>query len=338
MNKNNEKTNKILEIEKSCYDYFICLNTNFNYMQTNAEKIFSNRDKFLTHVYHYIEKNINKPLYVEILDKLSILNTNEEIESYLLNINIDLNYLKNNILNYFMFYRPHIYYLDKNKYLELKDKLTSYENYLYRKEDPLKTSIKINNEYAYNIINSFINSKYSMHRFCFNKNIASKNFKRYVFLVKNNYNKLYQKYIETINFKEKEQETEIKNDVLKILKFIKENNNTSLIDFCLITKYDILELIKVSDNILSLEDIKLFRKVLKPLKEIRPFNESQIALLYRTKFTFNIDNNLIQINNDDKYTVINYLQENDTPICNETFKDACIRYYKNLLDNKNRML
>ena len=85
---------------------------------------------------------------------------------------------------------------------------------------------------------------------------------------------------------------------------------------------------------MSKEDYKLLKASISDHKTIDFLKSSRLTSLFKTKFTFNINNDLVQINNEaDIYTVINFLNQHDIPICMETFKDGFIKLYKSRKEN-----
>lgn len=327
------KKEELEKIEKICYEKFIDSNGNIALMSKNAEKLNMSLGKFLVCSYKYIENNINKPEYVKILDSIYLLNTDEEIIHYIKSLPFNYKYIKDNLLSYFIYYRPHIYYLNQNKVLDLRTKLKIYENYIYREVDPLRTSLK-KDGYEINLIKEFINSNYSLTRFCFNKGITTLDFKTNVAKVKKLDKDLYNNYVENLNIKNDIKEKQIKQDIINILNIIKENNgNISLIELCLLTNYDILELIKEADKMLNIDDIKLFRLNVRSKRQINTFNNDVINKLFETKFTFNINGQLMEINDEDKYAILSYMYQNNIPICNESFRECSIKLCSSKQEN-----
>ena len=49
---------------------------------------------------------------------------------------------------------------------------------------------------------------------------------------------------------------------------------------------------------------------------------------------FSINGNSIEITENDKHNIVNYLKEKDFPISTITFKDACLKYYNGILFNE----
>ena len=335
MNKNIE--NKILE--KICYQNFVECYNNLNTMKLYANNLNISIDNFLTYTYYYIEHNITKPDYVKLIDILSLLKDEDEVIKFFEATKADYKYLNNNLLSYYVYYRPHIYYLDNSKCIKTREKIKKYETYLYRKLDPIRTDKKIDTNYVINVIKSFINSRYSIKRFCFNNGIRTTLLNKFLNTVKKIDFNLYNEFIKSVEVKEQIKVNKINNDVINILEKIKvDPKNFSLIDLSMMTDYDVLELIEEADKNLEFEDLKLFRKVLKPLRDIDIINNDRINQLFNTNFTFNIDNQLVEITNNDKFNVIGYLKSNNIPVCNETFIDGCIRLKNNNLYNKNKKL
>ena len=130
-------------------------------------------------------------------------------------------------------------------------------------------------------------------------------------------------------------EKAIKDDVLNILNFIKQNNNSiGLIDFCLLTNYDISEITKAAEIILDKEDYLLLKLSIINYKKIDVLKDERLTRLFKTNFTFNIDGNLVEVSNEaDIYTIINYLYQNNIPNCIETFKEGFIKLHKSRQEN-----
>lgn len=192
-------------------------------------------------------------------------------------------------------------------------------------------------DYIISLVKEFIDSPYSLIRFCFNKNLKLVVFKQQTLPFIRKYNpELLQKLEENIIEKEKIKKIQIKEDIQKISNIIKNNpDNFGLLDVCLNTNYDILELIKECDNVLDRNDSILFRKRIRNLKTIYFFTKKEINNLLKSKLIFNIDGELIQITSEDIHTVLEFLIDNNILLCNEAFKDGCIKLYqKKLFQNK----
>ena len=315
------------ELENKCYQNY--LNCNNNYEAIQKYCLFNNIsiENFFAYVFKYIKKNIKEPEYVKVLDTLSACKSNEDTINYLKSINADYKYLNSNFLPYFYYYRPHLYYLDSENVNNLRQKLINYENYLYRELNPLRVKAKDRYEYMKELVINFINSDFSLARFCYNKGLSLSKFKLDVNVIKNNNKNLYDEYLKNITLKESIKEQVIKNDIYNILNIIKNNNFISIIEFCMTTKYDISEITKEANNILEIEDKKLIGKYLGCHKTINVLRNERLNILFRTNFIFNIDNQLVELTDEDKYAIISYLNTNNIPICNDTFKECFIKLY-----------
>ena len=191
--------------------------------------------------------------------------------------------------------------------------------------------------HVFELVKEFINSPYSLSRFCFNKNIHTTIFRNHTlpFIKKHNPELLKELEI-NINMKENIKKFQIKEDIIKISNLMKEYPDSfGLIDVCLNTNYDILELIKECDNVLNKEDSVLFRKSIRNLKTIYFFSEKEKNNLLNSTFVFNINGELVNITKEDINIVLNFLIDNNILLCNEAFKDGCIKLYqKRLFPNK----
>lgn len=323
-------------LENLCYRHFKESNDNLSEMKKRASFLGINIKYFLIFCTGYVERNINKPEYVKLLDTLSLVKTDKEVVTFFERTKADYKYLQDNLLSYFIYYRPHKYYeTDKSKYFQLRDKIKTYENYIYRRLDPIRAKKKIDFEYARNMVNMFINSRYSLVRFCFNNNILVSTFKSYVQKIKLEDEVLYNDYLQTLANKEYIKEQTITNDVMSLIDKIKENpDDFSYIDFCQITNYDPLELVPVADNILNIEDMRLFRVKVRVLRNVKVLTSNQERRLVEMNYTLNVDGNLIEADEETKCKVLADLHDKDIPVCVESFHDGLVRYYRNK-KNKN---
>ena len=184
-----------------------------------------------------------------------------------------------------------------------------------------------------NLVKEFIESPYSLSRFCFNKNIVMTIFKRETLAFIKKYNpELFQKFEINVIEKQEIKKNQIQQDIYSIIEKIKENPSSfGLIDVCLLSNYDILELLKECDNVLPREDSYLFRKQIRNLKTINYFSEREIQNMLNSTFIINIEGELIQMNKEDIETVLEFLINNNIPLSTETFNDGFIRLYQKRL-------
>ena len=288
-------------------------------------------EDFFEHVVNYINNNFPIPDYVNILNKLSTITESEQVIKYLDSISFDYKILRNNLMDYFINFRPDIYYTNENAKNRLKNNLQFYETHKAKSFIPSHCENENLNDNMNNIIIEYINSNYSISRFCYNKNLSKTLFKQYVAKIKTKNPELYNKFVEATNLKEQIKNEIIENDVYTILNIIKENSSISIIDFLLITNYDVFELVEVADRILSIEDKKLFRMNVKGIRYINRLSERGLGNLLNSTYTFNINGELIELSENDKIEIIKFLKENNIPVCNDTWTDACIKYLNNEL-------
>ena len=320
--------NNLMTFEELCYQHFINSNGDIKKMEAYAKDLRMSISNFLLSVNNYIINNVNEPEYVKILDKLFECNDKEHVIRYLDSVNMNYKYLDNNLEAYFKYYRPFYYYLHPERIDALREKLTIYDNYQYRKLDPSRVDNSISeDENAINMVREFVTSKYSSRRFCFNNKLTMEIFRKNVKKVSKLDNDLYNLYLENIDEKYKIMINTITDDVKKIFKLIKTNPNFSIVDFCLATNYDVSELIGVVDNVLPLEDAKLFRKTLRQFKENDVLNGERLTRLFKTDFTFDICGESVTVTDEDKYAAITYLYNNSIPVCNASFLDCLGRIY-----------
>lgn len=288
-------------------------------------------EDFFEHVVNYINNNFPIPDYVNILNKLSTITESEQVIKYLDSISFDYKILRNNLMDYFINFRPDIYYANEILKNRLKNNLQFYETHKAKSFIPSHCENENLNDNMNNIIIEYINSNYSISRFCYNKNLSKTLFKQYVAKIKTKNTELYNKFVEATNLKEQIKNEIIENDVYTILNIIKENSGISIIDFLLITNYDVFELVEVADRILSIEDKKLFRMNVKGIRYINRLSERGLGNLLNSTYTFNINGELIELSENDKIEIIKFLKENNIPVCNDTWTDACIKYLNNEL-------
>lgn len=334
--KNNDINKKKIELteimlaekQKLAYELFLRSNGIRENMTIGANCLDINLKTFLIYVRDYIKNNIQTE-FANVFDTLEQLNTNDEIITYLNSVNLPLNYLESNLLNYIANFRPDVFFKGNNLLTNLRKKLSIYEKYLKNQTITEKYYNQVFNDNVTNIIIDFINSNYSLERYCFMNRITKTTFKQFISKIKQVNPSLYNEYLKNNDKKEKIKNIEISKDVMNILSLIKELN----VDFMAYhlfsnTNYGILELVKCADNILNYEDAKLFRMHVKQYVEIKMFREKTIEDIFNETYIFNIDGELVEITNEIKTEVINFLKYNNTPISMEIFKETCIKIHR----------
>ncbi len=126
----------------------------------------------------------------------------------------------------------------------------------------------------------------------------------------------------------------IRFDIFNILDKLKENfKDFSLIDLCNMTNYHITELIEEADKLLNFDEKRLFRLKLGSFNAKDVLYDERLTRLFKTDYCFHFDDKLIRINEEEKYAIIDYLNYKNIPICNETFRDGCIKLIKSRQEN-----
>ena len=70
----------------------------------------------------------------------------------------------------------------------------------------------------------------------------------------------------------------------------------------------------------------------KGIRYINRLSERGLSNILNSTYTFNINGELIELSENDKIEIFQFLKENNIPICNETWNDACIKYLNNELE------
>ncbi len=312
-------------------DYLQMLKDHDNPMvwfELTSSKYRTNTTIILKVLKHYIENELEKPEFVTIFEKIDEL---ENPYEYLYFNNITPAYLKEHLEEYLIYYRPEYKLRSDNKLMN------NYRGIIakYAKYYQSQTNIKMETEYK-KIILEFINSNYSLERFCIFKGLSLNdfNYKRngiYIKAMKND-PELYSRYLSYLE--EKNKKEIIQGEVKKVLEAIYTlGNDFSIIDLFLITNYGVLELIKESDNILANDDLKIFRKYMDSCyREYTLYgnftDNNKINMLITTPYSIFIDNNLVETSEEDRYQAINFLITNKIPINQKTFETVLKRFYK----------
>lgn len=337
----NENQEMIEKKEKLAYDLYInCSNPAASILDL-AHSMNITSDKFISYVCSYINKNIIKPRYVTILDKLDQIPESDKVSiiEYLNSIEFSINFIENNLISYIIYYRPDILLAHDNKLLiNLRKKINIYKTYLYNLNTPKKENLS-RIEIATNTITKFISSEFSLERFLIHERLCVQTFKEHVGVIKTINNKeknsgntsptLYDIYINHLNQKKEEFKNNIKNVIYNIINLINElGDEFSSIDLFLNTKYAANEIIKEADNILTNEEMKIFRKHVSPYRRIYIYSDRTIENLFNDRMVRNIDSERVEIDNQIKLQAINYLNDNNIPIFNDSFEKACVREYR----------
>ena len=300
------------------------------WLELESSKYKTNTSVILRILNHYINNELVKPDFALIFEKIKELESPYE---YLYFNNITPAYLKEHLEEYLIYFKPEYKLCLNNKILNYyKEIIKKYIIYYKKQLDRTQE-----NEYK-NIIKEFIKSKYSLERFCIIKGLTLNDFSpkrngKFIKVMKNDKD-LYTKFLCNIEDKEKLKTLNIQTDVINILNAIKElGNDFTIINLFLMTPYAPTELTKVADNLLGIEDLKLFRKYMSIC--YREFaihgifmNNERINLLIKTPYTITIDGNLIETT-EERHDAIEFLQVNEIPVNSYIFDIALKRYYRN---------
>lgn len=340
-----EENEQLIEkTEKCVYDLYINCDGSVEDMRIIANSLGMNLKKFISLASAYAKKNIPKTNYAIILDKLSLIDDEESIINYLSQINLPISFIENNLLSYAINYRPEFFLQEEYNHLViLRRKISIYKQSLTGKDRNKKINLSPL-DLAIETISKFISSNFSIERFCTQNRMYISTFNQFVSFIKKQFENsditpnLYDIYINNLNFKIESMKNNIQDDIHKIFNLIKElGSNFCSIDLFMNTSYGVSEILEYSKTILNKEEQILFRRHISPYKFIKPFNEIKIENLFKEKLVINVNNQLIEVSTVDKAEIINFLQENDIPIFNDSFISACHRYYEGkLFANKHR--
>ena len=331
--KNIEPTPKVvkpLNLQKT-YEVYIKSYGNMDIINKEIEELDLNLDTYAEIILNYIKYNISRSNYAKFFDHLDLINPNDQksIVTYCSNSNIKIRDMLDNLDSYILMYRPDMLF-NQERASFLRKKLNIYQDYLnsLNQRSVYTTSIS----YFKQIFQVFMESNFSMLRFCYQYRILTSQFNTYLKKIEKEDTVLYNEIIANISLKEQIKDETIEQDVYEILEKIKElGNDFSIIDFYSLTNYSCNEIIQKADQILNIQDKKLLRFYVSSYKPIKVYTDNEINRLLQEKIIFNIDNNLIEIPDDIKEEIINNLTSCNVPITTSSFHDACFRYYRGKL-------
>lgn len=307
------------------------------------EKVKMSLSKFIQTLMDYIKENTDDDDYSLIFDTLLEIDNPEE---YLKQNHIPGDFLRENLNNYLLYKRPDILFTNK-KLLHTLERLVKYNEKLW--QDSL-TKEKFKEESLPKIksfVNEFLSLPYSIERFASVKKISKHFFNVnegfYIRQLAIHDQALYKKLTENIILREQTKFENISNDITKILDLINtKNENFDSLDFYQATLYSPIEVMEVADKILDSDNLKKFQIYIGKYKHHSHTNKYTNCNikneLLKNKFSFSLDDNLIETTLEDRTSIINYLDENFIPINSITFLDACKRFYKHeLIENKEKV-
>lgn len=307
------------------------------------EKVKMSLSKFIQTLMDYIKENSKDDDYSLVFDTLLEIDNPED---YLKQNHIPGDFLRENLNNYLLYKRPDILFTNK-KLLHTLERLVKYNEKLWQES---LTKEKFKEESLPKIkdfVNEFLSLPYSIERFASVKKISKHFFNLnegfYIRQLAIYEPALYKKLTENITLREQTKFENISNDITKILNLIaiKKENFDSL-DFYQATLYGPIETMEVADKILDSDNLKIFHVYINKYRSTNhttKFCDCNIKNeLLKNKFSFSLDDNLIETTLEDRTSIINYLDENFIPVNSTTFLDACKRFYKQeLIENKRKV-
>ena len=290
-------------------EYQKLINSKQNIMieiEATLERLHMTLERFIKILMSYINEFTTPDSYMMIFDTLL---TSDNPEEYLKGLEIDVNTFNEYLQNYLLYRRPDILFTNKkllnklNRLAKLNEKM-QIQNL---NDEKMKEGIAIIEKN----IQDFINCPYSIERFCMQRNLNQGLFSTQNGLYPRQlslYNKsLYQDYLNNLDLKNKLKDIKLKEDVINILKQIKDNSSFDVIDFYNATIYGPVELIEYAKTILDSSDFKLFHDTLSYFKKIIISIGCNIAKeMIDTKLSFTIDDILIETTKEDREKFYSY--------------------------------
>ena len=331
LNSSDEMENYInLEKRKFAYRLYFESDNLYKAIKAGCRYLGISRKQFLMYVREYIDTIYDKEDFAIVFQKLITFETTEEIIEYLDEQDLSIEYLESKILTYIMEYRPDILFTKNTLLIDLKKKLKIYSNYIKNKDKRNELPKFVNNDREATLITNFLSSKFSIERFCFQNKITISDFNMKLNRLKSSNPELYLNCQERLNLEKRIKDEEMTKEVFLILNLIKElDNEFNSIDFFINTRHGIKELLKHADKILSNIDAKFFRMNVHAYININMYTDKTLDCILNQKTIDNIDGVLTEVTREDKLEIINFLEENNIPFSNTTFKDATIKYFRN---------
>ncbi len=329
---------------KNTIDEIIAYNEYMNYLANNSkdpygidkiiEKLGTDYRRFFDNLISYIDKNITKPKYVFIFERIIetiAYNHSLDINKYLYNQGITPQELQINFNKFLTYFRPDIKYTNENlsKLYTILYKYSEYYDKIKQREQIFITNSSISKQ----LILEFIDSPYSLERFILSKGITSTEFKNLLGFAKKHDIENYQKFKYIMDRKNEIKNATIQNDILKILSLIQELGiNFTSIDLFKETLYGPRELVKAADAYLTGEDLKLFRLQVNKYKDFT-FTTTILPSLaikgfIKNTFNFTIDGKLVTTTEEERQMIIEDLSNHYIPITSRTFMEAYKKYYR----------
>ena len=333
------KKKKIIDydlIEKQAYESYLNL-------KKDNDKDFKLDNFILNLATKYIDKHLEKPEYVSILNTLVNLEDNNSIINYLDRINYPINKLESSITSFIVNFRPDLFIASINYIYSLEKKIKIYKEYLRKKEIQRKQAEKYKPEevnQAIKLITKYINDDLPTKRFCWEHSIQRNQLEKKANIIKHFNTSLYDAFISKKEELDLYTIKNIDNDVRKILELIKNQTNDKPFDhltYFLTTKFSFREIVDQGDIILNNEDAKILRNQLTFFyNHFTIYNERDIKWFQDSYITINVDGQILEFTNQEKQMALSYLVTNNIPISYDTLTEVFIKKYKEIKNKETK--
>ncbi|MGM9879002.1 MAG: hypothetical protein ACI31R_03160 [Bacilli bacterium] len=213
-----------------------------------------------------------------------------------------------------------------------------------QKENNLKEKIELTEKEINSVLENIENQTFAtMTDFYKINNLDPKEFRKSMNFLKENNNKLYQKFKTTIEAKKEEKidpNEEIYNLVNLLKKYKEEGKEFTIIDYQKTTSIPIQEMKKCLNKFdITNEDKKIIQTFVSITLSSRPLKIKQILSIKTTLQDKN--NNPVTPNSNEIKEIINFMEENNIPLLNKTYNTILKLYINDELkinQEKNRKL
>lgn len=228
---------------------------------------------------------------------------------------------------------------------DLFNKLKIYHDYLKLNRDRVKEEQKIKDKSQYvkenlatavSIVINFINGKYdNTEKYCLDIQLEKTDFDKYLELVRQNDEQLYNKYLQHIESNKNKVYEDLLSKALIVINLIKNGveEKGAKRDFDLVDYYKYLPLgfdrmLRIFRENLDLDDYKLLSTYINKNKNDKELSDTEINNIYNMKTIVNVqldeENKVIpgtgrEITVEEKQNIVNYLRNNNIPVTNKTY-------------------
>lgn len=297
-------------------------------------------DTKLAYRKNYILNNNINGIYGNLFKVLLKTDDPNKIINLFISLNSRYSNIKNNINSFMISYN-----IPSDIREVIFNKLNIYHDYL-KENRTMKQEIKKEereNEYVENniaqamfIIKKYIDGQYdNINQFCEDMNLSKRHFDKYLELVKNNDEQLYNDYLEHIENKKNKAYEKLLTNSLIVIDLIKNGvvENGTKREFDLVDYYKYLPLgfdkqLRMVRDSINQDDYKLLCVYAGSIKNEQLLSDAEIENLYNMKNVVNVkldeENNIIpgsgrEITKEEKQNLINYLEDNNIPVTNKSY-------------------